>query len=77
MKIIANTILMENIENRFMGRMSTLITAISQISSLVITLSVGFLNDGLGENFSFIIILCFISVGWILSLNKRLKFNRY
>lgn len=77
MKIIANTIMMENVDNRFMGRMSTLITAISQISSLVITLSVGFLNDGLGENFSFIIILCFISVGWILSLNKGLKFNRY
>lgn len=60
-----------------MGRMSTLITAISQISSLVITLWVVFLHDGLGENFSVIIILCFISVGWILSLNKGLKFNRY
>ena len=76
-KIITNTVMMENIENKFMGRMSTLITSISQISSLIITLSVGLLNDKLGENFSFIIILFFIFGGWLLtiSIKKELKFS--
>ena len=76
-KIITNTVMMENIENKFMGRISTLITSISQISSLIITLSVGLLNDKLGENFSFIIILFFIFGGWLLtiSIKKELKFS--
>lgn len=76
-KIITNTVMMENIENKFMGRMSTFVTAISQISSLIITLSVGLLNDKLGENFSFIIILFFVLGGWLLttSINKGLKLS--
>lgn len=76
-KIIANTVMMENVENKYMGRMSTLITAISQISSLFITLSVGILNDKLGENFSFIIILFFILIGWVLTtpINKSFEFS--
>lgn len=74
-KIIANTVMMENIENKFMGRMSTLVTASSQTSSLIITLSVGFLNDNLGENFSFIVILLFVLLGGLLtvSIDKRLQ----
>lgn len=55
-----------------MGRISTLVTASSQTSSLIITLSVGFLNDKLGENFSFIVILSFVLLGGLLtiSINK-------
>ena len=72
-KIIANIIMMENIENKFMGRMSTLVTVSSQISSLVITLSVGLLNDKLGENFSFVIILLFVLVGGLLTIRSSIN----
>ena len=70
-KILSNTIMMESIDNKYMGRMSTFVTSVSQFSSLIITLSVGFFNDKMGENFSFIIILFFVFIGLCLVGGKK------
>lgn len=70
-RIFLNTVLMKNVRNTIMGRVTTFITATTQISSLILTLGVGIFNDKYGANTSFLFIVLILVVASSVTLKNR------
>lgn len=70
-RIFLNTVLMKNIRNTIMGRVTTFITATTQISSLILTLGVGIFNDKYGASTSFLFIILILVVASVVTLKNR------
>lgn len=67
-RIFTNTQLMILVKNKFMGRINSLISGLTQVFNLLLTISIGYFNDKYGETFSFIIIDLIILMAIILTI---------
>lgn len=61
-RIFTNTQLMLSVPNEYMGRVTSFISGLTQICNLILTLSIGTLNDRFGATSSFLIISFIILV---------------
>lgn len=71
LRIVTNTVLMENVSKQYMGRTTSIWNGIAQFIEIFASSWMGIMNDKLGANFGFLIMFIVMGIGLVISLTIR------
>lgn len=71
LRIITNTVLMENVSKQYMGRTTSVWNGIAQFIEIFASSWMGIMNDKMGANFGFLIMFIIMGIGLATSLTVR------